>query len=88
MAKGISSALPPPVENQATSLGKPPYHLGVLLPRPLGSHSVSGPGFGLPPCSGSPVSLDPEVPEQRLHQQSQLQQHVSPTPTVALVLLH
>ncbi|KAI4823436.1 hypothetical protein KUCAC02_012019 [Chaenocephalus aceratus] len=37
---------------------------------------------------GSPASLDPQAPEQRLHQHSQPQQHVSPTPTVALVLLH
>lgn len=86
--KGISSSLPSPVENQATSLGKPPHHSGLMLPRLLGSHSVSRPGSGLPLHSGSPVSLDPEVPEQRLHQHSQLQQHVSPAPTVALVLQH
>lgn len=85
--RGVSSSFPSQLiaETQAASLGKPPVTWASWL---LSSHSVSGPGSGLPPRSGSPASLDPQAPEQRLHQHSQPQQHVSPTQTVALVPLH
>lgn len=51
-----------PEQTQLASQGKPPRHLGLILLRPLGSHSVSGPACGLPPHSGSSPSLDPQGP--------------------------